>query len=168
MTRVALTGAVTAPWHLGGGSVPAPGTRVHLMLQGHTRSLVGRGVVRSAPFRAGPADRPGTLGTHVLIEWDRLRPITDPIPCQRLAHQVLAVAWAGTYSDVLEVPDRSVTNSTGCGTPPSPAHCTSRSGWWACPGAGREPWPVTSAGCSPPTSDQPPGSVGGPGAWPTV
>ena len=106
VTRVALTGAVTAPWHLGGGSVPAPGTRVHLMLQGHTRGLVGRGVVRSAPFRAGPADRPGTLGTHVLIEWDRLRPITDPIGCQRLAHQVPAVNWAGTYSDVLEVPDQ--------------------------------------------------------------
>ena len=61
VTRVALTGLVTAPWHLGGGLVPAPGTRVHLMLQGHTRGLVGRGIVRSAPFRAGPADRPGTL-----------------------------------------------------------------------------------------------------------
>ena len=32
-------------------------------------------------------------------------PITEPIPCERLAHQVPAVNWAGTYSDVLEVPD---------------------------------------------------------------
>jgi hypothetical protein len=105
VTRVALTGRVTGPWHLGSGPVPAPGTRVHLMLQGHTRGLVGRGIVRSAPFRAGPADRPGTLGTHVLIEWDQLRPSTDPIPCQRLAHQIPGVTWAATYSDVLEVPD---------------------------------------------------------------
>jgi hypothetical protein len=102
---VALTGPVTAPWHLGAGPVPAPGTRVHLMLEGHTRGLVGRGIVRSAPFRAGPADRPGTLGTHVLIEWDQLRPITSPIGCERLVHQVPAVPWAATYCDVLEVPD---------------------------------------------------------------
>ena len=40
------------------------------------------GVVRSAPFRAGPTDRPGTLGTHVLIEWDQLRhgPECDRVP----------------------------------------------------------------------------------------
>ena len=105
VTQVVRTGPVTAPWHLGSGPVPAPGTRVHLMLQGHTRGLVGRGIVRSAPFRAGPSDRPGTLGTHVLIEWDRLRPITGRIPCERRTHQVAAVNWAGTYSDVLEVPD---------------------------------------------------------------
>jgi hypothetical protein len=106
VSRVALTGPVIAPWHVGGGPVPPPGTRVHLMLQGHTRGLVGRGIVRSAPFRAGPADRPGTLGTHVLIEWDRLRPITDPITCPRLAQQIPNVTWAGVYSDVLEVPDQ--------------------------------------------------------------
>ena len=94
--RVALTGPITAPWHLGSGPVPAPGTRVHLMLQGRTRGLVGRGIVRSAPFRAGPTDHPGTLGTHVLMEWDRLRPITDPITCQWLAHQVPTITWAGT------------------------------------------------------------------------
>ena len=76
------------------------------MLQGRARGLVGRGIVRSAPFRAGPTDRPGTLGTHVLIEWDRLRPITDPIGCERLAHQSPAVNWAGAYFDVLEVPDQ--------------------------------------------------------------
>ena len=105
VTQVALTGPVTTPWHLGHTRVPAPGTRVHLMLQGHTRGLVGRGIVRSASFRAGPADRPGTLGTHVLIEWDQLLPIAERIPCERLAHRVPAVNWAGTYSDVLEVPD---------------------------------------------------------------
>ena len=105
MTGVALTGHMAAPWHLGIGRVPAPGTGVQLILQGHTRGLVGRGVVRSAPFRAGPSDRPGTLGTHVLIEWDRLLPITERIPCERMAHQAPAVNWAGTYGDVLEVPD---------------------------------------------------------------
>jgi hypothetical protein len=41
----------------------------------------------------------------VLIEWDRLRPITEPIPCERLAHKIPAVNWAGTYRDVLDVPD---------------------------------------------------------------
>ena len=105
VARVALTGPTTAPWHLGRGPVPAPDTRVHLMLQGHTRGLVGRGVVRSAPFRAGPTDRPGTVGTHVLIEWDRLLPIDERIPCDRLARQVPAMPWADTYRDVLEVPD---------------------------------------------------------------
>ena len=106
VTRVAHTGPLTVPWHLGAGPVPAPGTRVHLMLQGRTRGLVGRGVVRSAPFRAGPSDCPGTLGTHVLVEWAQLLPITGRIPCERLAHQVPGVNWAGTYLDVLEVPDR--------------------------------------------------------------
>jgi hypothetical protein len=42
----------------------------------------------------------------VLIEWDRLLPITDPIGCERLAHQVPAVPWSDTYGDVLEVPDQ--------------------------------------------------------------
>ncbi len=40
----------------------------------------------------------------MLIEWDRLRPITERIPCQRMAHQI-PLNWAGTHSDVLEVAD---------------------------------------------------------------
>ena len=45
------------------------------------------------------------LQDHHHDRWDRLRPITERILCERLAHQVPAVNWAGTYSDVLEVPD---------------------------------------------------------------
>ena len=105
VTRVVLTGPVTVPWHLGDGPVPPPGARVHLMLQGRTRGLVGRGVVRGAGFRAGTAQRPGTLGTHVLIEWDQLRLIGERIPCEDLARRVPGVDWSGTYRDVLQIPD---------------------------------------------------------------
>ncbi|MGB7981148.1 MAG: hypothetical protein WCF36_10205 [Candidatus Nanopelagicales bacterium] len=105
LTQSTLSGEVTAPWHLGVGRVPAPGTVVHLMLQGHTRGLVGRGIVRSAPFVAGATDHPGTVGTHVLVEWDRLLPIDQRIGCERLAGQIPEMNWAGVYTDVLEVPD---------------------------------------------------------------
>jgi hypothetical protein len=105
VTRLALTGPVTAPWYVGRGPAPAPGTHVHLMLQGHTRGLVGRGIVRSAPFLAGAPDHGGTLGAYVLIEWDRLLPITDRITPEQLAHQVPRVNWANTYADVLALPE---------------------------------------------------------------
>ena len=132
------------------------------MLPGHTRGLVGRGVVRSAPFRAGPTDRPGTLGTHVLIEWNRLRPITDPIGCERLAHQVPAVNWAGTYSDVLEVPDQVGDELDRLWDAPSPAPCTSRGGswatlwgWWSSMAARRPRTTGTPSAASEPVRDRP-------------
>ena len=105
LTQATLAGGVTTPWHLGAGPVPAVETVVHLMLQGRTRGLVGRGTVGSAPFTAGATDRPGTLGTHVLIEWDHLLPLDRRITGERLAAKVPQVAWADVYRDVLEVPD---------------------------------------------------------------
>lgn len=74
------------------------------MLQGRTRGLVGRGVVRSAPFQAADADRPGTLTTHVLIEWDRLLPLTERVPPEMLAARVPCFAWQTAYGDLQELP----------------------------------------------------------------
>jgi hypothetical protein len=41
----------------------------------------------------------------VLIEWDRLLPISERITPERLAHQVPSLNWANTYSDVLALPE---------------------------------------------------------------
>ena len=116
---------------------------------GHPEQVTARRSARDSTRATtlATADRPGTLGTHVIIEWDRLLPIPERIPCERLAHQVPAVNWAGTYRDVLEVPTRSGTSWTGCGRHRIPAWCTYRAGCWATPWTGRAPWPVTSAGC---------------------
>ena len=80
LARIERKGTATTPWQVGHGLAPSPGTRVHLMLQGRTRGLVGRGVVRSAPFQAADADRPGTLTTHVIVDWDRLLPLAELDP----------------------------------------------------------------------------------------
>lgn len=104
VARIQRNGTATAPWQLGHGPAPSPGTCVHLMLQGQTRGLVGRGVVRSAPFQAVDADRPGTLTTHVLIEWDRLLPLTERVPAEMLATKVPCFAWQTAYRDLQELP----------------------------------------------------------------
>jgi 5-methylcytosine-specific restriction protein A len=79
------------------GEVPRVGTTVHLMLQGRERGLVGRGTVRSAPFRSSDPARPGTLATYVLVDWDHLLPAEERIGPEELAARVPEVSWASLY-----------------------------------------------------------------------
>jgi hypothetical protein len=100
LAAIASNGTLTTPWGIGGDPAPRPGTRVHLMLQGSVRGLVGTGMVRSAPFPAADAARPGTLAQHILVEWDRLLPIHERVLVAELAARVPEVAWAELYAPV--------------------------------------------------------------------
>jgi hypothetical protein len=87
------------------GDAPAVGTTVHLMLQGRTRGLIGRGTVRSAPFSAGDPASPGSLAAYVLIEWDHLLTVDDRIRPEELAARAPEVDWAGLYRPELPLTD---------------------------------------------------------------
>jgi hypothetical protein len=80
-------------WHL----APA-GTRVHLMLLGRQRGLIGRGTVRSAPFLAADPARPGQVIHHVLVEWETLVPLDRRIPVEALEAAVPELEWRGSYA----------------------------------------------------------------------
>jgi hypothetical protein len=102
LATFARAGSVTTPWAVGPChepcAAPPAGTRVHLMLQGGTRGLVGRGTVRSAAFPAADPTRPGALGAHVLVEWDHLLPVADRIAPEELAARVPEIPWSSLYA----------------------------------------------------------------------
>jgi hypothetical protein len=100
-------GSAVLPWRIDGEPMPAPGTVVHLMLQGRRRGLVGRGVVRSAPYAAFHADRPGVLAPHVLVAWDHLLPLDEPISAEELAVRVPGVGWGELYAPAVLLPFRA-------------------------------------------------------------
>jgi hypothetical protein len=100
LAGVCANGTTTAPWSIGEGPTPAPGSRVHLMLQGRVRGLVGRGTVCSAPYAAGDPGHPGTLAQHVLVDWDHLLPIEERISVDELSTRVPALAWQELYAPV--------------------------------------------------------------------
>ncbi len=100
LAAISSSTTITTPWAIAVGPAPSSGTQVHLMLQGSVRGLVGRGVVRSAPFRAADATRPGTLARHILIEWGHLLPIDDRIAVAELAARVPETPWAELYAAV--------------------------------------------------------------------
>jgi hypothetical protein len=83
------------------------GTRVHLMVQGRQRGLVGRGTVRSAPFLAADPTRPGQVIHHVLVEWDTLLPLTRRIPVEALQAAVPTLPWGSSYATTLELPSEA-------------------------------------------------------------
>lgn len=91
-----LERAPVADWRL----VPV-GTRVHLMLLGSQRGLIGRGTVRSAPFLSADPTRPGQVIHHALIQWDTLLPLDRRIPVQVLEAAVPELPWRSTYADAL-------------------------------------------------------------------
>ena len=91
---------MTTPWTIGTVDAPPTGTAVHLMLQGRTRGLVGRGTVRSAPYLAADPDRPGALSTHILVEWDRLALVQERIEPAALDKYVPTIAWSELYGNV--------------------------------------------------------------------
>ena len=74
------------------------GTRVHLMLLGRQRGLIGRGTVRSAPFLSADPTRPGQVIHHVLVEWDTLLPLDRRIPVEALEAAVPELPWRSSYA----------------------------------------------------------------------
>lgn len=105
LTQLATTGRATAPWSLGpSGVAPRPGVVVHLMVQGRQRGLIGRGIVRSSPYRALDPARRGTMALHVIVEWDHLRPIEDRITLEQLEADAPDLPWRETYAPMSDVP----------------------------------------------------------------
>jgi len=98
--QVAAGGRATVPWQLHGEHSPLTGTRVHLLLQGHERGLVGLGTVASGPFLSAAHAMPGTLATHVLITWQALLPVAERITPDELAVRVPGIAWDDVYGEV--------------------------------------------------------------------
>jgi hypothetical protein len=107
LAQLEATGSVVLPWLVDAEPVPSPGTVVHLMLQGRSRGLVGRGVVRSAPYPAFRADQPGRMGQHVLVAWDHLLPVEERIRPEELAVRVPGVAWGELYAPAVVLPFRA-------------------------------------------------------------
>lgn len=96
-------GSVTTRFRIEGPIVPAVGATVHLMLQGRTRGLVGRGTVRTAPFPAVDPAAPGELTHYLLVEWDHLLPVEDRISTEELSARVPDVDWTRTYGPALSL-----------------------------------------------------------------
>jgi hypothetical protein len=127
LAAMASSPTITVPWGIGSGPAPAPGTRVHLMLQGRLRGLVGRGLVRSAPFRAADSARPGTLAQHVLVEWDHLLPVEDRIAVAELAARVPDIAWAELYAPAHRLSATDAERLDRAWASPHPSACAGRS-----------------------------------------
>lgn len=121
LAQVEATGCATLPWLVTTEPVPTPGTVVHLMLQGRNRGLVGRGVVRSTPYRAFRADQPGAMGPHVLVAWDHLLPVEERIRPEELAARVSGVAWGELYAPAVVLPFRAAHELDRVWTAPHPS-----------------------------------------------
>jgi hypothetical protein len=124
--QLEATGGAVLPWRLDGEPVPVPGTVVHLMLQGHQRGLVGRGTVRSSAYSAFHPQRPGLLAQHVLVAWDHLLPLDEPISVEELAARVPDVAWAQLYAPVVVLADRAADELERVWAAPHPSASPSR------------------------------------------
>jgi hypothetical protein len=68
------------------------------MLQGHERGLIGRGVVRSAPFLAGDPAHPGQVTHHAMVQWTTLVPLHRRIPLEALEAAVPELPWRSSYA----------------------------------------------------------------------
>ncbi len=88
-------------WPVGDWRLAPAGTRVHLMLLGRQRGLIGRGTVRSAPFLSADPTRPGQVIHHVLVDWETLLPLDMRIPVEALEVAVPELAWRGSYASAV-------------------------------------------------------------------
>ncbi len=88
-------------WPVGAWRLAPAGTRVHLMLLGAQRGLIGRGIVRTAPFLSADPARPGQVIHHVLIGWDTLLPLDRRIPVEALEAAVPELSWRSSYAGAL-------------------------------------------------------------------
>ncbi|MEC5190247.1 MULTISPECIES: HNH endonuclease [unclassified Arthrobacter] len=107
--RVAATGLYLQPWRV---SHPVPaGTDAWLLLEGgHSRGLIGHGVVvsdvaqhdalqqpQSSPFPSVPGEAaPEQTRRVVLVAFDALLPAGEPIAVDVLQNAVPAIPWNGT------------------------------------------------------------------------
>jgi 5-methylcytosine-specific restriction enzyme A len=90
-------------WPVRDWRLTPPGTRVHLMLLGRRRGLIGRGTVRSAPFLSADPTRPGQVIHHVLVEWSTLLPLDRCIPVEALEAAVPGLPWRGSYASAVAI-----------------------------------------------------------------
>jgi hypothetical protein len=72
------------------------GAGAFLLVRGSTCGLIGRGVVSRPPFLAARRDRPGTVAQHLLVEWTTVLAVTDRVPVEILASEVLECDWSRT------------------------------------------------------------------------
>ena len=101
-------GRGTTPWAVSPGSPLEYGVRVHLMLQGAQRGIVGLGTVRSAPFLSFTGQHNGPLSQHVMISWRALLPEDERIGIAELNARVPEVDWERIYApEVALSPDAS-------------------------------------------------------------
>lgn len=94
-------GRGTTPWPVSARSPLAYSTRVHLMLQGEKRGIVGLGTVRSAPFLSFTDAQNGQMSQHVMISWRVLLPEDDLIGIAELTARVPEVDWDRLYTPEL-------------------------------------------------------------------
>lgn len=97
-------GRGTMPWPIVPGSPLGYGHRVHLMLQGAERGIVGWGTVRSAPFLSFTGAQHGPLSEHVIVSWRALLPEDDRIGTAELAARVPEVDWERIYGPEIVLP----------------------------------------------------------------
>lgn len=93
-------------WPVGTWRLAPAGTRVHLMLTGRRRGLVGRGNVRSTPFLSADPTRPGQVVHHVMIQWTTLLPLERSIPVEALEAAVPEMAWRSSYVSTMALSAR--------------------------------------------------------------
>lgn len=94
-------GRGSMPWPVAQHSHLEYGMRVHLMLQGVERGIVGLGTVRSAPFLSLNGSQHGQMSQHVMISWRALLPEEDRIGTVELAARVPGTDWNRLYSPEL-------------------------------------------------------------------
>lgn len=95
------------PWPAPGDSNLTTGTRVHLMLQGAERGIVGYGTVRTAPFLSFTGPTQGPLSPHVMISWRALLPQDECIGAPELLARVPGIAWDRIYQSELVLPEEA-------------------------------------------------------------
>ena len=89
-------GRGSTPWPVGSESSDSPlrpGARVHLMLQGPVRGVVGCGRVVAAPFLSLADTRPGPLVPHVMVSWTALLPEEARITTTELEVRAPGLDW---------------------------------------------------------------------------
>jgi hypothetical protein len=99
--QIQAEGRGSMPWPVAPHSRLEYGTRVHLMLQGAQRGIVGLGTVRSAPFLSFTGTQNGPMSQYVMISWRALLPEEDRIGTLELAARVPDIDWDRLYAPEL-------------------------------------------------------------------
>lgn len=114
-------GRGSTPWRVGSDSPLRPGTRVHLMLQGPVRGVVGYGRVVTAPFLSLADTRPGPLLPHVMVSWAALLPEESRITTTELEVRAPGPGWGRLDAPVTVVDDETAARLERVWLAPHPA-----------------------------------------------